>query len=1082
MIDIHHKLIEIDSTTGQENVTEYPMLSKFDCGKIPIMLKSDFCVLSEQSNFTSKEMGECEYDNGGYFIIKGGEKVIVCQERKCENKVFGFKQKSSQTKYSHEVEISSVNPTSPSFVLNTSVKLTAKELKYGKAIRVNIKTVKVDVPLFILFRAFGILSDKKIVEMIVYDLDNNVNKKFIDILKGSIEEASSIQTKELALAYISKNISTVRTNNFQTSENKLKYTENKIMQMFLPHLGDSLTKKAYFLGYMVNKLLRVYFGIIPPDDRDSFLNKKVESSGELMSQLFRANFSKFVKDMKSSLDKDVRIGKIEDCHKNLAKKFKPNEIAGGINWALSTGTWGAKSQARQPRKGVAQVLQRLNYLGCISNLRRIVAPLDRNGKQTEVRKLHSSQYGTICPFESPEGGSVGIVKNMALMCHITIPSNAMPVLYCLEEFGIMPLETVQPISIAYTVKVFVNGDWIGQTDKPYEITTKLKKMRRCGLINIYTSIAWSVHKNELRIRTDGGRLCRPLYIVNDNKLLLTQKKIDEIREKELTWQDLLIRNSVDDISTCNLCEKVNELDETNCFIEYIDTDEADTCMIAMTYDNLLKNNDKNDSYYNYTHCEMHPSMMFGVLVTNIPFADHNQAPRNIFQGAMGKQAIGIYNTAYRNRFDTAGHILHYPQKPICNTLPSKFVHSHEIPCGMNCIVAIACYTGYNQEDSLMYNRTSISRGIMGTDYYRTYKDEEKKNQSSLVDEIFMIPQKFYPNGKCMTEKMGSGSYDKLGPDGFAKEGTYIEGGDYIIGKVIPLKNVEENGCKYRDSSKALRSNESGIVDKVYVNRNGDGYRFVKMRIMSRCIPEIGDKFASQHGQKGTIGITYNQEDMPFTKDGVVPDVIMNPNALPKRMTIGHVIECAFSKMSCLKGIEFDATPFRKTRIQGAAEILESLDFKRSGKEVLYNGKTGEQIKADIFIGPTFYYRLKHLVKDKMHSRSSGPYQLLTRQPAEGRSKDGGLRFGEMERDCMISHGTVQFLKERIFDCSDKFFVWIDKDTGMISPVNPAKNIYKSLYSNNTTRFAKIQIPYASKLMIQELMAMHIVPRIKTDGL
>jgi DNA-directed RNA polymerase II subunit RPB2 len=292
-----------------------------------------------------------------------------------------------------------------------------------------------------------------------------------------------------------------------------------------------------------------------------------------------------------------------------------------------------------------------------------------------------------------------------------------------------------------------------------------------------------------------------------------------------------------------------------------------------------------------------------------------------------------------------------------------------------------------------------------------------------------------------------------------------------------LKDATEGEPKARDFSTSIRSNESGIVDKIYKGSNGEGYNFVKVRVRSDRIPEIGDKFASRHGQKGTIGITYSQEDMPFTKNGVVPDIIMNPNALPKRMTIAQLIECVYGKVGTMAGCPMDATPFRNIRVEEIRPILEELGFFGGGTEVLYNGKTGEQIQSNIFIGPTFYYRLKHLVEDKLHSRAGGPYQLLTLQAAEGRSRDGGFRLGEMERDCLLSHGAVQFLKERTFDCSDKYYIWIDEETGMISPVNPEKGIYKSLYSNNTTRFSKIQIPYSSKLFIQELQSMHINPRI-----
>jgi DNA-directed RNA polymerase II subunit RPB2 len=702
-------------------------------------------------------------------------------------------------------------------------------------------------------------------------------------------------------------------------------------------------------------------------------------------------------------------------------------------------------------------------------LRRIIAPIDRNGKQTDPRKLHSSQFGTICPFETPEGGAVGIVKNMAITCHITIPSSTEPVYSALDELGMIRLEKIASSSLSNSVKVFVNGDWCGQIFEPNIIVNKLKEMRRKGILNIFTSISWDIKNNELSIRTDGGRLCRPLYIVKDKKLVLNDNILSTIIKNNETWDDILIRKS-----------KYDKNNET--IVEYIDTDESNTCMIAMTYKDLKNNNKKNYKYYDYTHCELHPSLILGVVLSTIPYCNHNQSPRNIYTGAQSKQALGIYSTMFKNRMDTNSHILYYPQKPISSTRCAKYIKTDSIPSGENCIIAIACYTGYNQEDSLIFNKSAIDRGLMRSNYYKTYKDEEKKNQSTLEDEKFMKPEKYFSNGKKKTERMNYGNYDKLENDGFVKEGTKVKGNDIIIGKVIPLKSSSQFDAKYRDSSTQLKDSDKGVIDKVYVNRNGEGYKFCKVKIKSARVPEIGDKFSSRHGQKGTIGMVYNQEDMPYTKDGIVPDIIMNPNALPKRMTIGQLVECAFSKASLLEAKTHDGTPFIKKDVNLAGELLSKYGFKKSGCEVLYNGKTGEQIKADIFVGPTFYYRLKHLVNDKIHSRHNGPVQMLTRQPAEGRARDGGLRIGEMERDCMLSHGATQFLKERLFNCSDKFYVWVDKETGMISPVNPKKQIYKSLYSNNTTKFCKINIPYSSKLLLHELMSMHILPRIETDGL
>ena len=1429
-IDIHHKYIEHDKKSNNFEVTEHPTLEKFSCGKIPIMLKSKFCVLSEQSNQTLQEMGEGEYDYGGYFIIKGSEKVIISQEKKCENKVYCFKQKLAQSKYSHMVEISAINKLNNSMPSPLYVKLTSKENPSynGRLLRIRFRRIKQDLPVIVIFRALNILTDKEIIETIVYDVNDNKNMKILELLRPSIEESSPIQTQKIALEYISRYISgNITKNNSNNNKYKLKNTYDILISDILPNVGDNTTKKAYFLGYMINKLLRCYLGEYEYDDRDSFLNKRVETSGELMSQLFRSHFTKFTKDLKMNLQRES--SRLKELGSNLQKKFKPNDIEGGLKYALGTGNWGLKNQTRL-RKGIAQVLGRLTYLNTLSTMRRIVAPVDRTGKHTDPRKLHATQFGTICPFETPEGGSVGIVKNMALLTHITVPSDCDHIKYCLDNLDIKKLEDSRPIDISISVKIIINGDWYCQTFKPNYVIEKLRNMRRIGMINIYTSISWIINLKEIRIWTDGGRLCRPLYIVENNKLKIKNDDIDYFKKNNYNWNDLLTLDIKNDIKSTddnkninpNNNDDFNNINSDKSIIEYIDIEEIDTLMIAMTHDNIIENNDKNLTFYKYTHCEIHPAFMLGVLVSNVVFPDHNQAPRNLYQGAMGKQAMGIYCTSYAERMDTLSHILRYVQKPIVSTNTSKYVNSDLLPSGQNAIVAIACFTGYNQEDSLIFNKSAVDRGFFNSSFYRSYKDEEKKNQSTLEDEKFCKPEKYFSNGKIKTEKMGYGSYEKLSDDGFIKVGTKVEGNDVIIGKTIPLKGVLEGEPKFKDASVTIRPAESGIVDKVYVNVNGDGYRFAKVRVKSDRIPQIGDKFAcltnecevlcesgwkninnvtfydkvaildnenvcyeyptqlhkyqyngkmyklnskyvdltvtpnhrmwvkkrygtsckyntnfdfeyadkcykkrlkykksiynfvpknwigdkfiinvndyknlefnmndwllffgiwfqlgyindnllyinvnnnntmkkieeclynmgirivkeenviivnniniinylknyytendkkylpswylnlnseqciyllnslelgnnkisktnnvyyntkskefsdnltilalhsgytsnlikinninlinnknnkfeyvvniiknkheieinnghknnvndvneewidfndnvyclsvrtgvfmvrengkpvwtgnSRHGQKGTIGMMYNEQDMPVTESGIVPDIILNPNALPKRMTLGQLIECVFSKVGAVKGLELDGTAFNKINVEQIVPILESIGFTGAGTELMYNGKTGEQIESSIFIGPTFYYRLKHLVEDKVHSRASGPYQLLTMQPAEGRSRDGGLRFGEMERDCMISHGTVQFLKERTFDNSDKYFVWIDKETGMMAPINQNKNIYKSLYSNNITKFAKIEIPYATKLLFQELMSLGIAPIINTSNL
>jgi len=473
--------------------------------------------------------------------------------------------------------------------------------------------------------------------------------------------------------------------------------------------------------------------------------------------------------------------------------------------------------------------------------------------------------------------------------------------------------------------------------------------------------------------------------------------------------------------------------------------------------------------------------MYGVLVSNIPFANHNQAPRNQYQAAMGKQNIGLFATNFHKRIDTMQHVLYYPQNPLISTRPGKYVNASNMPSGINAIVAISSITGYNQEDSLMINQSSLERGLFTSSYYRAYEDKEQKNQVTLEEEKFCKPEKYNEDGTIKTYEIKPASYDKLDPEtGIVRVGEYVTEKDVIIGKLIPLKSDDVNNT-YKDSSTTIKNNESGYVDQVYINKDEDNYMFCKVKIRTERVPTIGDKFASRMGQKGTIGMTYPSHDMPFTKDGIVPDIIINPHALPSRMTIGQLIECVLGKASLIKGCESDATAFNNTDVNKITEILEEYGFEGSGEEVLYNGRTGEQITTKILIGPTYYQRLKHMVDDKIHSRPRGPYNLLTRQPAEGRSRDGGLRIGEMERDCLLSHGMTNFLNERLFDCSDKFFVYVCDKCGMIASGNREKNLFECRYCDNNNYISKVKLPYSCKLFFQELMSMGIITRLQTEN-
>ena len=473
----------------------------------------------------------------------------------------------------------------------------------------------------------------------------------------------------------------------------------------------------------------------------------------------------------------------------------------------------------------------------------------------------------------------------------------------------------------------------------------------------------------------------------------------------------------------------------------------------------------------WSHCEIHPSMILGVCASIIPFPDHNQvgisalhfrsdltntaaacfqSPRNTYQSAMGKQAMGIFATNFQIRMDTMMNILFYPQKPLVTTRSMEFLQFRELPAGQNAVVAIACYSGYNQEDSVIMSQGAIDRGLFRSMFYRGYMDLEKSvglEQQETIEK----PER----ETCV--RLRPGTYDKLDSDGLISPGWRVHGEDIIIGKTVPLQaDQQELGQRTithtkRDASTPLRSTEQGIVDQVVLTTNEAGLKFVKIRVRSVRIPQMGDKFASRHGQKGTVGITYRQEDMPFTADGIAPDIIINPHAIPSRMTIGHLVECLMGKLASLTGVEGDATPFAEITVQGISDALAEYGFNSRGFEVLYNGHTGRKLQAQVFMGPTYYQRLKHMVDDKIHSRARGPVQILTRQPVEGRSRDGGLRFGEMERDCMISHGAAHFLKERLFDASDAYRVHVCDLCGIMAIADLKKNQFECRGCKNKTQ-------------------------------
>ena len=670
-----------------------------------------------------------------------------------------------------------------------------------------------------------------------------------------------------------------------------------------------------------------------------------------------------------------------------------------------------------------------------------------------------------CPAETPEGQSIGVVKNISYMGHITIPTNSSS-LYEYVKPHLWPVETTAPEVMYGKVKVFVNGAWLGVTDNPTELYNDMKNKKYKGIVNIYTSIVFDYKMLEIRICNDGGRLTRPVLRVKNNRAIVTKEIINKIIAKELSWNDLLI--------DCKLDESI---------IEYIDPEEQNLAMIAMKckHGYLQDINFK----FNYTHCEIHPSTIFGVLASCIPYPEHNQAPRNTYQCAMGKQAMGVYATNYDQRMDKTAYVLNYPSRPLVDTRLMNFIHLNRIPSGTQIHVAIMTHTGYNQEDSVLINKGSLDRGLFLATIYHTEKDEDK---NIIRDEIIRCKP-----DPAKTKGIKFGNYDKLNPQGFIPENERVDNRDVIIAKTIPIKenrNDPTKTIKYEDQSKTFRTTEETYIDKNYTGRNGDGYNFAKVRVRILRKPVLGDKFSSRHGQKGTIGNIIPECDMPFTKEGLRPDIIINPHAIPSRMTIGQLKETLLGKVLLQLGMFGDGTSFGNLDVKTISKELMKLGYESYGNELLYNGLTGEQLESNIYIGPVFYQRLKHMVNDKQHSRSIGPMVNLTRQPAEGRSRDGGFRIGEMERDVMIAHGMSRFCRERLYDVSDKYSVHVCKKCGMMASLNDGnKNkmyvnadftIHLCKTCDNMTEFARVEIPYAYKLMAQELQTINVVPRIITE--
>lgn len=1065
-VKIKYQITKSTSPDQSPHVFEYhKILPNISIGKIPIMLKSDGCILHQYRHFSSNATMECRHDPGGYFIINGSEKTVLSQERVAENKIFIFKQSKPNTRYLYNAEIKSVPSDKCISPKHISMIICNRINEFGYPIQVQIPRLKQPVSLFILFRALGIISDKAIAKKIFSNLETKdpIMKECIEFLRASMFEAYTSLTQNEAMNIITSLAIYVPINMDKETgiRKKQEYAIDILNTDLFPHCNTK-DMKIDFLAYMANQLILAYMKLIPLNDRDSYNNKRIDTTGMLLNNLFRNYFNKVVKDMQKTVMREINNGSWRSTWNyeniinmtNIYKIVKSITIENGIKRALSTGDFGIKNM-NSHKVGVAQVLNRMTYISSLSHLRRVNTPIDKSGKLIPPRQLHPSSWGFLCPVETPEGQSVGVVKNLSSMTHITIASLTKPLISIIskEVYSSEELNSKETSLLENGVKVFVNGNWIGIAKNPIYLYNLMKNKKYNGEINIYTSIVFIYTKKEIYICNEAGRMTRPLFRVSEtNELFYNESIARKLQSKELSWENLLTSQLL-----------------PHSVIEYLDAEEQMHSLIAMNPKDLQSKTNK------YTHCELHPSTILGVLASCIPFPEHNQSPRLTYQCAMGKQAMGIYVTNYEYRMDKTAYVLINPMRPLVDTRLMNMLGINKIPSGCQVIVAIMTHTGYNQEDSIIFNQGSIDRGLFHAILYHTEKDEDKKIHGD--EEIRCKPN------PAKTRGMRHANYEKLDSTGNMPLNTLVQDRDIIIAKVTPIKENKNDNTKvikYEDHSRSYRTDEECYIDRDYRHRNGEGYNFNKVRIRTLRVPVIGDKFSSRGAQKGTIGTILPENDMPFTESGIRPDIIINPHCMPSRMTMGQLKETLMGKLLLELGLFGDGTSFTELNIHVIRNELIRNGYHSNGDEIMYDGVSGEQIEMPIFIGPTFYQRLKHMVNDKCHSRNIGPMVSLTRQPAEGRSRDGGLRFGEMERDCMISHGASTFIKTRMLDCSDKYETYVCKKCGIIASVNQEKHIHKCNLCENTTHFALIQIPYACKLMMQELIVMNIVPRIVTE--
>lgn len=1000
------------------------LMSKVQIAKLPIMLQSNRCHLYNATPEVFAKYDECPYDPGCYFIIRGTERVVLVQEQAPYNRILIEASGSD----SHAAVVNSSTDTH-----KTRIELHWKN--GNLTLHHNMLQKNEDLPVFIVFRALGVASDQEIIQLI--DPEGNIT----DLLMKSLQESIRlvINTQEEALQYIERRLRQQQISGIVASkeERAMPYYKGRefLRSMFVPHIPSTLTsfhEKAVFFGLMVRWLLLSIRDKTIIDSRDFFGNKRLELAGELLELLFEDLFKNFNMNIQKTIKKIMsRTRAPEPTH--IASTMKQKLITDGLNAAISSGNWNI-TRFKMTRAGVSQPLSRLSYINFLSMVTRISSHFEKTQKVSGARSLYPSQFGFVCPSDTPEGAQCGLVKNFSLTAHVTVWADPTGARKTLFNVGVEEIFLMSGEETLKNYVVILNGEPIGVTSDPLTVCKKFRDARRQEYFSRFIAIWTSPPKRAIFVSSEAGRVCRPLIIVKNRKSMLTKQLLHKIHEGKIGF-DTLIDQGI---------------------IEYVDVNEQHDCLIAFD-ESQLPNDD-------FSHLEIDNAQILGVCAGVIPCPHHNQSPRNTYQCAMGKQAVGPTALNIFNRADKSSYFLCYPQQPMVQTRTIRLSKYNEMPSGQAAMVAIMSYSGHDIEDALVMNKASLDRGF-GRRYYlskldlllKRYDEGEKRDIIASKHEDPNLDRSIY-------------QFKALDDDGLVMPGERLEAGQIYANKFVPYGNqYKESRLRYKSKYPVMVHNVSLATSEM-----GDSIYTIKTRDFRR--PELGDKFSSRHGQKGVIGLIVEQEDMPYTETGIYPDIIMNAHGFPSRMTVGKMIELISGKAGLFKGKIGNGTAFSSDRVKDISEDLISAGFSYSGKEMLMSGITGEPLEAYIFFGPVFYQSLKHMVKDKMQARAKGPTTLLTRQPTQGRNREGGMRLGEMERDCLVGYGAANIMYERMLLSSDVYNANVCGKCGFIG-YDGFCNECKS-----KEHMKIVRMPFACKLLFQELMSMGIAPRIRVEDL